>query len=465
MDDAIQESEKMKRIVWFLIIATAAAIGMLAVACEKHKDPFSAQNKEPLIAVFRFKSDPDLPPTAFPDSLRFKSGKTHRLQLQYEDREFGSSDTRKLQAIFSFESGSGKISHDKFGKPGSDGLRFDEAPGKFSDDLLFTPDAPGVIRVRLQLFDGVKLSGTQQASATFFENLKPLPAFAVRLLNQTNPYEVEFNPERSRDRDGSITKFIWTFGDNSKADTVLNNSIITHKYLFAGQYRVRLRAIDNEGKADSTEQLVTTSNQRPKAALRITPTNGKVPFEIDYTATGSFDPDGSISSYQIFFGDGETSQTAAGKHTFKNDANYQVMLIVKDNLGLADTTSVPVRVATPPVAVLKIAPETGGPIPLRLVVSGKASYDPHPGGSIVADSITITNVTTSSQPLVFPQDSVTTLLTTPGNYLVVLVVKNNRNLTSRATKVIPAGLPISLPIPPGGSQAPSMQLPRKARSE
>lgn len=450
----------MKRIAWLLIIIAAAAIGMLIVACEKHKDPFSAQNNQPVISIFRFRSDPDLPLNAFQDSLRFKSGKTYRLQLQYEDREFSNSDTRKLQAIFSFESGSGKISHDKFGKPNADGLRFDEAPGKFSDDLLFTPDTSGVIRIRLQLFDGVKLSGTQQASATFFENLKPLPAFTVRLVNQTNPYEVEFNPSRSIDRDGTIAKFIWTFGDNSKADTVLNNSIITHKYLLAGQYRVRLRAIDNEGKVDSTEQLVTTNNQPPQAALRITPTSGKVPLEIDYTATNSFDPDGNISSYQIFFGDGETSQNATGKHTFQNDANYQVMLIVKDNLGLADTTNVPVRVSTPPIAVLRITPDTGGPIPLRLTVNGKDSRDPHPGGSITTYRITITNVSTSAQ-MVFPQDSVTTLLTQPANYLVALEVTNNRGLTSRAEKVVPAGLPISLPRLPGSSEEPPTRLLRK----
>jgi PKD repeat protein len=440
MDFVKQESKKMKRLVWFLMSAAAALIAVLIVACEKHKDPFSANNNQPLISVFRFRSDPDLPPNAFQDSLRFRPGKTFRLQLQYEDREFSSSDTRKLQARFSFESGSGKISHDKFSKPSADGLTFDEAPGTFNDDLLFTPDAPGLIQLRLQLFDGVKLSGTAQASATVFENLAPVPAFTVRLLNQTNPYEVEFNPERSRDRDGTIAKFIWTFGDNSKPDTVLNSSIITHKYLLAGQYRVRLRAIDNESKIDSTEQLVTTNNQPPQAALRVTPTSGKVPLEIDYTATGSFDPDGSISSYQILFGDGETSQAAAGKHTFKNDANYRVTLIVKDNLGLADTTNVPVLVSTPPIAALKITPESGGPIPLSLTVSGKDSHDPHPGGSITTYRITITNRDTNV-PQVFPQDSVTTLLTSPAEYQISLQVTNNRGLTDLKERVIRAGLP------------------------
>lgn len=431
----------MKRLVWFLTSAVAALITVLIVACEKHKDPFSAQNNQPLISVFRFRSDPDLPLNTFPDSLRFKPGKTFRLQLQYEDREFSGSDTRKLQARFSFENGSGKISNDKFTKPSADGLTFDEAPGTFSDDLLFTPDAPGRIILRLQLSDGVKLSGTAQATATFFENLKPLPVFTVTLRNQTQPYKVEFDPRASLDRDGNIAKakFIWNFGDNSPDSVGMGPSIITHDYKLAGQYRVRLKIIDDEGKPDSTEHFVSTSNQPPQAALRITPTSGAVPLEIDYTSTNSFDPDGNISSYQIFFGDGETSQNATGKHIFQNDGNYQVMLIVKDNLGLADTTNVPVRVSTPPIAILKIDPESGGKIPLDLTVSGKDSRDPHPGGSIRTYQITITNLTTNLSE-VFPQDSVSTTLRSPAFYRISLQVTNNRGLSSLAEKVIPAGL-------------------------
>ncbi len=440
----------MKKSLLLLLALLMVGAAVLIVACEKHKDPFSAQNVKPAIADFRFKPDPNLPNIGA-DSLKFKARTSYKLFLKYDDREFSNSSTRKLQATFFFESGSGKISNDQFSKPSADGLSFGEAPGSFDGDLLFVPDAPGVVRVKLQLSDGVKTSETPQASVTFFENLKPIPSFTIRLRNQTNPYDVEFDPARSRDRDGTIAKFIWTYGDNSKADTILNNSIITHKFTQSGQYRVRLKTVDNESKADSLEQLVTTANQPPQAALRITPTtSGSVPFDIDYTATSSFDPDGTISSYQIFFGDGETSQSATGRHTFKNDGNYQVILIIKDNLGLADTTNVPVRVSTPPIAALKITPESGGPIPLRLVVSGKNSRDPHPAGSITAYRITITNVANNSQQ-VFPQDSVSTLLTTPANYLINLRVTNNRGLFSETERVIPAGLPGI--ILPGGESS------------
>jgi len=430
----------MKRFVLPMIVASALTAVILIAACEKHKDPFSAQNVKPVIADFRFKPDPNLP-NIRPDSLKFKLGTTYALHLEYEDPEFSSATTRKLQARFSFESGGGKISHDQFSKPSADGLTFEEVPGKFNGDLLFTPDTSGLIRLKLRLSDGVKNSEAGPISVTFFENLKPIPSFVVRLLNQTNPYRVEFNPARSQDRDGDIAKakFIWTFGDNSKADTVLGRSIITHEYGRAGQYRVRLRIVDDESKADSTEQLVTTANQPPVAALTVFPQSGKVPLEIDYTASGSFDPDGSISSYQVFFGDGGTSQTATGKHTYTTDLNYQVILIVKDNLGLADTANVPVRVSTPPVALLKVTPETGGPYPLTVAITGKSSFDPHPGGKISSYNIIVTNLSTNSQSN-FPQDSITTILTAPANYLVSLEVTTARNATllGRAQIVVPA---------------------------
>src|SRR5574341_1294749 len=109
----------MKRIILLALLILAVLAGVLMVACESHKDPFSANNQQPVIADFRFKPDPNLPNIGT-DSLKIKSGTNYLLHLQYDDREFSNNTTRKLQARFSFESGGGKISHDEFGKPTAD---------------------------------------------------------------------------------------------------------------------------------------------------------------------------------------------------------------------------------------------------------------------------------------------------------------------------------------------------------
>ena len=84
---------------------------------------------------------------------------------------------------------------------------------------------------------------------------------------------------------------------------------------------------------------------------------------ISYTATNSFDPDGQIVAYRIDFDDGTSSLDSAGSHEYKIDKNYRVRLTVQDNLSQTDTTGVTVKVATPPVAILKVTPHEA-PFPM-----------------------------------------------------------------------------------------------------
>ena len=418
----------MKHITWFVVFALVALVVVTMIACESHKDPFSAKNTAPGITDFRFKPDPNLPNISS-DSLKFRAQSIYLLHLEYQDPEFQGAG-RALQAHFKFISGGGRIRNDSFLKPSLDSLSFSETPAVFNDDLLFTPDTSGLVSLEVRLSDGVKESAAGRASVFFFENLAPLPVFSVRTLSLANPYQIEFDPRSSRDRDGRIVAYQWNFGDDSTAVRLSGNPF-SHFYRLAGQYRVRLRVVDEDGKADSTEQLVTTDNQSPVAALRVLPLSGKVPLEIDYNAAGSFDPDGEITNYQIFFGDGATSQASVGKHIYENDANYQVLLIVRDNFGLADTTSAGVRVATPPVAVLNVDHEQG-PYPLTVHIDGRESLDPHPNGGIAAYRIFIDSQQLSTQ------DSITTVLSAPGTFLVALEVDNIRGLTDRTEKIVRA---------------------------
>jgi PKD repeat protein len=388
----------MRRITFFISLLVVVAV-IFIVACESHKDPFSAKNTPPQISSFFFKPDPNLPRISS-DSLKFKTGETYLLHLEYTDAEFGGSTDKTLEAHFRFINGSGQISHDQFRNPSREGdeLIFGQVPSRFNGDLLFTPDTSGRVQIDFRLSDGVKTSdaGVNVVSVVFFENLAPIPAFTSRPLTQVNPYRLEFNPDASQDRDGDITKaqFIWMFGDNSSPETVLGKSVITHEYALAGQYRARLRIIDDEGKADSTEQFVTTVNQPPVAALSVTclsancqigpspaDITGAAPLRINYDARGSSDPDGpnnKVASFQISFGDGGTAQQDSGTYTYARDGNYRVVLTVKDHLGLASNTERLIQVATPPVAKLTVTPRQGS-FPLRCTIDASESQDPFGG--------------------------------------------------------------------------------------
>ena len=75
--------------------------------------------------------------------------------------------------------------------------------------------------------------------------------------------------------------------------------------------------------------IPTVPNQSPIASFTATPTSGMVPLEVFFDASGSYDPDGDISSYEWDFKDGTTGTGETVNHTFNSTENYDVELTVK----------------------------------------------------------------------------------------------------------------------------------------
>ena len=62
----------------------------------------------------------------------------------------------------------------------------------------------------------------------------------------------------------------------------------------------------------------------------------------------SYDPNGSIMSYEWAFGDGGTATGVTATHTYAADGTYDITLVVTDNDGLTGTASTSVLVVAPP---------------------------------------------------------------------------------------------------------------------
>lgn len=431
MDKTTQGMKKMKYFAWILLLF-GVVLTVFIIACENYDDPFSAKNVPPVISEFRFKRDANLPNIP-EDSLKFRTGASYLLHLQYRDPEFEKSN-RSVRATFKFLSGSGKIRHQAFRQPGADSLTFAEAPATFNDDLLFTPDSAAIVDIELTLSDGVKQSTVRLSPiAKFFPNLAPIATFTTRLTSQSRPYQVECDPTASRDRDGQIVQSIWTFGDNTNPQTVSGTTAVTHGYQLAGQYLVRLQVLDDEGKSSSFERFITTTNQSPLAALSVScrsancqigpapaDISGSAPLDISYTARGSIDQDGNIASYVINFGDGGTAQNDSGSHTYQTDGRYRILLTVRDNLGQTDTTGRAIRIDTPPVARLNVTPKQGS-FPLTCTIDANESFDPF-GGDLNYQIFI-------DDQLRYTQDSVVHIFDLPKTsaYLIRLEVENQRN--------------------------------------
>lgn len=82
-------------------------------------------------------------------------------------------------------------------------------------------------------------------------------------------------------------------------------------------------------------------NVRPIASFIANPTTGTTPLDVDFDASASHDPDGTIDAYLWDFGDGQTLSgvvTPTHQFTVQTDPDtFTVTLTVTDNLGATDT--------------------------------------------------------------------------------------------------------------------------------
>jgi len=94
--------------------------------------------------------------------------------------------------------------------------------------------------------------------------------------------------------------------------------------------------------------LIHTTNAHtpPKASLTYSPLSPEATETVNFNASGSLDPDGTINNYTWSFGDGivESTTQPLATHNFTIAGDYTVVLVVTDNDNLTDTTSIPVNI-------------------------------------------------------------------------------------------------------------------------
>ena len=177
-------------------------------------------------------------------------------------------------------------------------------------------------------------------------NQTPTAIFTATPTSGLVPLGVSFNASNSSDNDGNITSYAWDFKDGNTG----NGKIINHTFGSAGSYNVKLTITDDKGATDSVTKTITVtdpivSNQSPTASFTATPTSGLVPLVVYLNASGSYDSDGDIASYQWDFKDGNTGNGQTINHTFSSTGIYSVKLTVTDDKGATDATTKTITVA------------------------------------------------------------------------------------------------------------------------
>ena len=157
-------------------------------------------------------------------------------------------------------------------------------------------------------------------------------------------------------------KLIWSVGELSvnetwsvsfdvkplvSGDVVLNteNSIVAYEDVFGEEHEVPL---------PSLSVAVTAP---PVAVATASPNETYTYEDITFDASASYDPDGSIISYEWDFGDGTTASGAVVSHAYADDGTYTATLTVTDNYGAKNSTSVTVKVNNRAPSVSIAGPE------------------------------------------------------------------------------------------------------------
>jgi gliding motility-associated-like protein len=144
-----------------------------------------------------------------------------------------------------------------------------------------------------------------------------------------------------------IRNFIWNFGDGGTAQGA-NYDTVTHKYVNAGNYNVKLLTVDLNGCRDSIVKNNFIRINGPKAKFDAINRNGCAGLTTIFRDSSIIDGIHPIASIKFIFGDG-TSQvfnTPPYTHRYDSVGTFSVTMIAFDVTGCSDTITIPNYIKT-----------------------------------------------------------------------------------------------------------------------
>jgi len=133
---------------------------------------------------------------------------------------------------------------------------------------------------------------------------------------------------------------------------------------------------DNYPLIEKFKNYLIGVNRPPIANFTYTPEHPTVNQTVTFDASSSYDPDGTIVSYDWDFGDGATASGVVVTHAYSAAGNYTVTLTIMDDSGATNSTS----------RLITVLP----PAPAVSVSTDKYEYT---AGDVMLINITITNPT------------------------------------------------------------------------
>ena len=160
-------------------------------------------------------------------------------------------------------------------------------------------------------------------------NKPPIAVFTAEPQSINVGETIHFSANESKDKDGKIKKYSWTFGDGEFA----LGPYTSHCYKRGGTFSVDLVVKDDDGAVDRANTTVHV-NEWPVAEGLAAKDPVKINEEVTFDGSSSIDKDGKIVEYTWNFGDDSPEVDGAKPtHKFNTIGTFNITLTVKDDHG------------------------------------------------------------------------------------------------------------------------------------
>jgi PKD repeat protein len=286
----------------------------------------------------------------------------------------------------------------------------------------------GTFAVVLVVQDNSGNRDSTNQAVSVSEGEGPSASFVYSPANPAENETIYFNASQSNDEDGTIVSFDWDFGDG----TTGKGQTITHRYGSGGSYTVLLRVTDDDGNIDTASQTVSVGdNESPVASFFFTPSNPVVNQEIQFNATDSHDPDGTIEEYRWEMGDGAALYGSLISHRYRRSGTYTVYLRVTDNSDNIGSTIKTITITENHSPTASFVYSPASPV-INSPVHFNASESTDPDGTIETYQWDFGD----GESVSGSENQVDHTYLDDGTYTVVLVVTDNSRNTDSLSKTL-----------------------------
>jgi PKD repeat protein len=237
---------------------------------------------------------------------------------------------------------------------------------------------PGTYTITGTVTDGYGASSSAAASVTVAAPVIPGKVVVNAPLDgATVTSPVHFVASATANTGNYITT-TRIYVDYVSAYTVSGATLDTNLRMLPGTHKVMVQSWDNKGLVYKTPLTITVQNQPPVIALSVSPTSTVTGTPVSVSMAGTSDPDGSVASYAIDFGDGALVNAISGSHAYAKGGTYTVKATAIDNLGAVSTATRAVTISAPaPVYGVKVSSPANGATtssPVHFVASASSKY-------------------------------------------------------------------------------------------